>query len=212
MGFTDCLRQQALPPDAEVQVVLIERSSEVLRKLVERVLTFSALESHSLPVVKQSFSIPGLIARLRSRFAPAAEPKGLLLELVAGRTVPPLVGGDPERLAEVLENLLDNAIKFTRQGSVRLHITRQVEYTGAGVMLDFEVEDTGIGIPIADQAKILDPFVQGDGSSTRPYGGIGLGLTTSARLVRHLGGELILESQEGRGTKVRFSLHFDLSA
>jgi signal transduction histidine kinase len=126
--------------------------------------------------------------------------------------VPPLVGGDPERLAEVLENLLDNAIKFTRQGSVALHITRPTRDTGPGVMLDFDVEDTGIGIPIADQAKILDPFVQGDGSSTRPYGGIGLGLTTSARLVRHLGGELTLESQEGSGTKVRFSLHFDLAA
>ena len=84
MGFTDCLRQQTLPPDAEVQVVLIERSSEVLRKLVERVLTFSALESDSLPVVRQTFSIPGLIARLRSRFAPAAEPKGLELRLLAG--------------------------------------------------------------------------------------------------------------------------------
>jgi signal transduction histidine kinase len=79
------------------------------------------------------------------------------------------------------------------------------------VVLGFEVVDTGIGIPIEDQERIFDPFVQGDGSSTRPYGGMGLGLTTSARLVKRLGGELEIESSPGRGTAIRFRLPFDVA-
>jgi signal transduction histidine kinase len=124
--------------------------------------------------------------------------------------VPPFLSGDPDRLAEVLANLIDNAIKFTSEGMVALRITR-VNRVGPGVLLGFEIEDTGIGIPIEDQERILDPFVQGDGSSTRPYGGMGLGLTTSARLVKRLGGEFELESLPGQGTSIRFMLHFDVA-
>jgi signal transduction histidine kinase/tetratricopeptide (TPR) repeat protein len=210
MGFTDCLSQQPLPPDAEIQVELIQRSSEVLRKLVERVLTFSALESNVLPVVKQPFSLPGLLTRLRVRFEGAAESKRLDFMFETARTVPPFLSGDPDHLAEVLENLIENAIKFTREGTVALKISRESR-TAPGVVLGFEVVDTGIGIPIEDQERIFDPFVQGDGSSTRPYGGMGLGLTTSARLVKRLGGELEIESSPGRGTAIRFRLPFDVA-
>jgi signal transduction histidine kinase len=138
-----------------------------------------------------------------------AATKGLDLGFEIAPEVPARITGDRDRLAEALRNLLDNAIKFTPEGKAGLTI--EVEECRVGeVTLRFTVEDSGIGIAGGDQGKVLDPFVQGDGSSTRRFGGMGLGLTTSARLVKVMGGRLELQSVPGQGTSVWFSLRFPL--
>ena len=209
LGFAHCLRQHPLPEAAGEQVAKIEESSEVLKELVDRVLTFSALESNQLPVESTPFAVSGLVAELRSRFMTQAATKGLDLGFEIAPEVPARITGDRDRLAEALRNLVDNAIKFTPEG--RAGLTIEVEGRGVGeVTLRFTVEDSGIGIAGGDQGKVLDPFVQGDGSSTRRFGGMGLGLTTSARLVKVLGGRLELQSVPGQGTSVWFSLRFSL--
>jgi signal transduction histidine kinase len=209
LGFAHCLRQQPLPAEAGQQVARIEESSEVLKDLVDRVLTFSALESNQLPVESTPFAVSGLVAELRSRFLTQAAAKGLDLRFDIAPEVPAWLVGDPNRLIEALRNLLDNAVKFTPEGYAALAIEAADQAVGE-VTLRFTVEDSGIGIEGGDQGKVLDPFVQGDGSSTRRFGGMGLGLTTSARLVKVMGGLVELQSVPGMGTKVWFTLRFPL--
>ncbi len=116
LGFAHCLSQHPLPAEAGEQVARIEESSGVLKELVDRVLTFSALESNQLPVDSTPFAVSGLVAELRSRFLTQAAAKGLDLRFEIGPGVPARLIGDPDRLAEALRNLLDNALKFTPDG------------------------------------------------------------------------------------------------
>jgi len=135
----------------------------------------------------------------------AADPKGLQLSLELDPAVRLSVRGDPVRLRQVLSNLLVNAIKFTERGQIRLRVQRQGE-TNAQHQLRFEIADSGIGIDDALQARLFQSFSQADASTTRLYGGTGLGLAMTASLVRAAGGEVTVESQPGAGTRIELRL------
>jgi CheY-like chemotaxis protein len=129
----------------------------------------------------------------------------LIVEIDAA--VPQTLRGDPGRLRQVLLNLLGNAIKFTHQGTVVLRVTSD-ETTPPDVVLHFSIRDTGIGIPVDRQQQIFEAFTQADASSTRNYGGTGLGLTISSRLVGLMGGTISVESEAGTGSTFRFTARF----
>ena len=137
-------------------------------------------------------------------FAPAADEKGLELLCDIAPDVPELVAGDPGRLRQILLNLLSNAIKFTAHGEVALKVEVDAEDRDTRVV-KFTVTDTGIGVPAEKQVSIFSPFTQADSSTTREYGGTGLGLTISSRLVAMMGGRIWLESEVGRGTQFHFT-------
>jgi len=122
--------------------------------------------------------------------------KGLSFELKIDSDVPDVIDGDAMRLRQILTNLLSNAVKFTERGAVQLAVSLEASATA----LRFQVRDTGIGIPAEHLEAVFEPFRQADGSMTRRYGGTGLGLTICVRLAKQMGGELTLESEEGRGS------------
>ena len=123
--------------------------------------------------------------------------------------VPDLLVGDPERLRQIMLNLVGNAIKFTERGKVVVH-TALASQTAEGVCLHCTISDTGIGIPAEKQQAIFAAFTQADGSTTRQYGGSGLGLTLSAGLVELIGGRIWVESTLGQGSIFQFTLHFGI--
>jgi CheY-like chemotaxis protein/anti-sigma regulatory factor (Ser/Thr protein kinase) len=137
-----------------------------------------------------------------------ASAKGLALTAAIADDVPDLVLGDAARVRQILFNLVANAIKFTPAGSVGIAL-RRVQDASAGVVLEFEVRDTGIGIDAADLARLFTAFAQADGSTTRPFGGIGLGLAISQELARQMHGGLHIDSVVGEGTCARCTLWFD---
>ena len=140
-----------------------------------------------------------------------AHAKGLELTYDVASDVPDVVEGDPGRLRQVILNVVGNAIKFTQQGEVVLHVDALTR-AGDDIHLRFTTTDTGIGIPPEKHARIFEPFSQADGSSTRLYGGTGLGLTICTQLVARMGGVITVESEVGRGSVFRFDAHFRVVA
>ncbi|WP_137292981.1 sensor histidine kinase [Nocardioides dongxiaopingii] len=189
----------------------MQRSGDLLRSLVEDILDFSRIESGQVVLVEQTFDLHALLGDVEDGYAPRAEGAGLAFELDLDPRVPRLVRGDPTRLTQVLTNLLDNALKFTHDGRVRL-AAQAVEASQAATgdsavgpartEVAFVVEDTGIGIREADQQVVFESFRQVDGSTTRRYGGTGLGLAICRRLATSMGGSLTLRSTFGVGTTV----------
>jgi CheY-like chemotaxis protein len=139
-----------------------------------------------------------------------ADEKGLELAYDVAHDIPDTLTGDPGRLRQVVLNLIGNSIKFTREGEVVLQV-ETVERSEETIRLRFVLTDTGIGIPADKQARIFQPFTQADGSSTRLYGGTGLGLTICSQLVARMGGEITVESEVGRGSIFRFTADFGIA-
>lgn len=178
----------------------IDASARLLLAILNDVLDLSKIEAGKLRLEAAPFELGPLLAELRALVEPSAREKGLALHLDA----PPEPGlwvGDRLRLSQVLLNLLSNAIKFTPAGEVRLVCARP-----APGRLRLEVHDTGIGLSDAQQARVFEPFVQGDDSTTRQYGGTGLGLAISRQLVESMGGRLEVNSAPGRGSCFAFEL------
>jgi CheY-like chemotaxis protein/HPt (histidine-containing phosphotransfer) domain-containing protein len=159
-----------------------------------------------LSIQKIPFEPNAVVQSVVSIMETRARARGLTLMCDMASSLPPRLAGDPDRLHQVLLNLVGNAVKFTEQGSVRLLVTGVVENGSA--MLTFSVADTGIGIPAEKQAVIFEPFTQADSSITRQYGGTGLGLTISRQLVDLMEGRMWLESELGRGSTFSFSVTF----
>jgi signal transduction histidine kinase len=145
-----------------------------------------------------------MLDEIVTALAPRAGHRGLTLAATLGADVPDAVLGDPTRLRQVLLNLMDNAIKFTERGGVRVEVHME-----SGSVVRFAVVDTGIGIPDDKQALVFEAFTQADGTTTRRHGGTGLGLTISMQLVTLMGGRLWLESEEGKGTTFFFTVPMD---
>jgi CheY-like chemotaxis protein len=189
-----------------------------LLKLVNDVLDFSKLEANRVELEARPFELHRLLQDVVRLARAQADPKGLPLHLVMGPGVPQTVVSDPLRLRQVLSNLLDNAIKFTTAGDVRLVASGVPSAAGAPgrsgvspndtgtVALTFSVEDTGIGIPHGTVAKLFEAFTQADISTTREYGGTGLGLAICRRLVARMGGHIEVDSTPGVGSAFRVHL------
>jgi signal transduction histidine kinase/DNA-binding response OmpR family regulator len=199
LGMTELLALTSMTAQQQDFVATIRTSGEALLEIINDILDFSKLEAGRLTLHEVAFDVREIAESTAHFVAYGAHAKGLDLCCDLDDDLPESVLGDPGRLREVLTNLLGNAVKFTAQGEVTLEVRTQVLEAGRCI-LRFVVRDTGIGIAIADQARLFMPFSQVDASTTRAYGGTGLGLAISRRLVSLMGGELELESEPGRGS------------
>ncbi|HVX67769.1 MAG TPA: ATP-binding protein [Bryobacteraceae bacterium] len=188
----------------------IQSCGDALLNLVNDILDLSKAESGKLTFEQEPFDVEQLMAGAVAVVAPMAAARGLELRRVTAGDVPPFVCGDRQRIGQVLLNLLSNAVKFTERGSITLGVSCGGT-TAGGVELQWTVQDTGIGIPAEVQERIFDPFTQADSSTTRRYGGTGLGLTICRRVVMAMGGRLELESQPGLGSTFRFTVPLALA-
>ena len=209
LGITHLLRQTKLSDQQEGYVKTMEKSVHILMRIVDDVLDFSRMTEGVLAMKSQAFSPAVALQEVLFAVSESVERKGLSLNCDAAADVPETVVGDPLRLKQVLLNLVDNAIKFTETGGIRLHvgIDRQ---NGNEVTLFFSVADTGIGVSEVDSLHLFNPFMQVDSSMSRNYGGTGLGLAICKNLVEMMQGTIWCESRESEGTTFFFTVKFTL--
>ena len=219
IGLTEVLLDTDLDADQRELVELISYSGDSLLRIVNEVLDFSKIEADQLTIEEHPFELHRCIEGAFELVASAAAEKSLEMTHAVEPDAPPVVIGDKVRVGQILVNLLGNAIKFTERGDVRVsvrfrsdeaHDSRKegcdLESDGGHDELQFSVTDTGIGISEAHMSSLFAPFTQADVSSTREYGGTGLGLTICQRLVKLMGGRIWMESILGLGTTVHFTL------
>ncbi|HEX5802500.1 MAG TPA: response regulator [Azospira sp.] len=205
-GLLGLLRSSPLDDSQRRYLQLANDSATQMQAIVNDILDFSKIEAGKLIIESAPFDLRRLLGGAAEMHAAAAERKGLRFALDLVEPMTRCVVGDPVRLRQILDNLLNNAIKFTERGEVRLIV--QARPVGAQVQLRIAVEDTGIGIPPRVQATIFEKFTQADSSTTRLYGGTGLGLAISKQLATLMGGQIAVSSREGAGS--RFSLMLQL--
>ena len=198
IGFSDILAQENISPDQKNYVDLITTAGRSLLGLINDILDFSKIEAGKIQLEIVECSLEKILNEVEALLRPAARSKNLQLEILPEKNLPACLRTDPARLRQCLVNLVNNAVKFTQQGYVRIRVSL-TKHRGADA-LRFDVEDTGIGIAPEDQQKIFDVFAQADESTTRKYGGTGLGLAITRQLTLNLGGEISLVSQPGQGS------------
>jgi PAS domain S-box-containing protein len=207
MGMTDLALDTELTTEQREYLDTVKMSSDSLLTVINDILDFSKIEAGKIDLEAVDFNLRDCLDTTLKTLALRAEEKGLELLCEVAPGVPEVVRGDSSRLRQVLVNLLGNAIKFTDKGEVALSVQLQIN-DGDESLLRFTVSDTGIGIPAEKQKLIFDPFTQADTSTTRKYGGTGLGLTISSRLVNMMDGRIWVESEFGRGTQFHFTVQF----
>jgi PAS domain S-box-containing protein len=207
IGMTDLALDTELTTEQRGYLDLAKASADSLLTLINDILDFSRVEAGRLEFESIDFNLRDCVETAAKAMAQRAQEKGLELNIHIENDVPKALVGDPSRLRQIIVNLVGNALKFTEQGEVTVDI-RQESNDPGNTLLHFAVTDTGIGIPKDKQATIFDAFTQADGSITRRYGGSGLGLTISRRLVEMFGGHIWLESVEGEGSTFHFTAGF----
>ncbi|WP_019142580.1 ATP-binding protein [Noviherbaspirillum massiliense] len=209
IGMADLLQSTDLNKDQEEMVRSMDSASRLMLSLIEDVLDFSKIEAGKLVVENTPFNLHQLIHETAKLFKYQAAAKNLALQVDLHPDVPEPVIGDPTHLRQVLSNLLSNALKFTEKGRVVLR-TRALGVDTKAARLRFEIEDTGIGIAPDAQAHIFESFTQADASTTRQYGGTGLGTTISKQLAELMGGRLGFYSEAGKGSTFWLELKLPL--
>jgi signal transduction histidine kinase/DNA-binding response OmpR family regulator len=202
LGMADLLGDTALTPEQTTYLKAVKTSGETLLSLIEEVLDFSKIEAGRLDLAVRPFLLAAFVEEVVELLGPRAQEKGLEIGCYVDEHLPARVVGDAARLRQVLFNLAGNAIKFTEQGGVSI----VVEPAARPDMISIAVSDTGIGISLQDQARIFLEFEQADRSSTRKFGGTGLGLTISNRIVESMGGAIAVESAPGQGSTFRVTV------
>lgn len=211
LGLTNLLLETSLDPDQRDMGASIHSSAEALMGILNDILDYSKIESGGLTLEAVPFDVMTLTRQVVDGFGGVAAEKGLAVAMSADPALPATVIGDPGRVRQILANLVGNAIKFTERGHVRVRWS-VVSRDAAAVGLIAYVEDTGVGIPGGKQALIFDRFRQADPSTTRRFGGTGLGLAISRLLVQAMGGEIGVDSAEGKGSTFWFSLRLPVGA
>jgi CheY-like chemotaxis protein/HPt (histidine-containing phosphotransfer) domain-containing protein len=212
IGMTELVLDSELTPDQRDGLETVQASAESLLAILNDILDFSKVESGKMDLEEVPLSVRDLVVDAVKPLAVMADQKGLELITDVDVEVPAGVLGDALRLRQVLTNLVTNAVKFTERGHVLVHVSLARPVVGHRVALRFAVADTGIGVPADKRQSIFEAFRQADGSTTRRYGGTGLGLTISATLVRLMGGEIAIEDTAGGGTTFGFTLEFEEAA
>ncbi len=211
LGMTELVLESQLEPEQRDDIGLVKASAGALLTIVNEILDFSKIEAGKLDLEEVPFDLRKLVRDTLRSMALRAQQKGLEVHCHIPPGLPRTVKGDPGRLRQVLINLLGNAIKFTQQGSVTLALAMGAE-SDQHVDMTFSVTDTGIGIPLDKQQLIFEAFAQVDGSTTRQFGGTGLGLTICRRLVILMQGDLSVSSEPGKGSTFRFRVPLRHSA
>jgi signal transduction histidine kinase/DNA-binding response OmpR family regulator len=209
IGMTQLLLSTTLSKEQTEYAETVYSSAEALLHIINDILDFSKIEAGKLELESIEFRLRDLVEDITEMFGHAAHAKGLDILAYVALDLPQVLVGDPTRLRQVITNLVGNALKFTVKGSVSIKVTRARDVAAAVVgtlPIRVEVEDTGIGIPKAAQARLFQSFTQLDGSYTRQYGGTGLGLTICKQLVEMMQGTLRVESEPGRGSNFQFVL------
>ncbi len=209
MGIADLLAKTELTPEQDRFVQIFRRSGDNLLNLINDILDLSKVEASQLDLERTGFSLSDHLDKVIEMVAPRAQEKGLSLTCEIDPSVSNELVGDPTRLRQVVMNLLGNAIKFTQTGSVTLKVEPQKD-DAVPTALRFTVTDTGIGIPADKLPHIFERFTQADSSTTRRFGGSGLGLTISKRLVELMGGRIWVTSQVDKGSTFAFSVPFEV--
>jgi PAS domain S-box-containing protein len=208
MGIADLLAKTELSPEQDKYVRIFRRAGDNLLNLINDILDLSKVEASQLELERTGFALNDHLEIVTEMVAARAEEKGLKLVCEIAPDVCTDLIGDPTRLRQVLLNLLGNAIKFTQAGTVALRVTLETDLA-VPTALRFTVTDTGIGIPIEKLKQVFERFMQADTSTTRRFGGSGLGLTISKRLVELMGGRIWVESAVGSGSAFSFTVPFE---
>ncbi len=207
LGMLELLQGNHSPLEQREHLQLAERSARHLLQVVDEILDFSKIEAGKMQLEATPFDFGELAGDVVALFSPAAAAKDVTMTLTR-ENIPAALVGDPTRLRQVLSNLLSNAVKFTEAGHIRLHCAWQHDPQVLHVVL----EDSGIGIPADKREAIFQPFSQADSSTTRRYGGTGLGLTICRRLVQMMGGEIGVDSTVGVGSTFHFTARLELAS
>ena len=210
IGMTDLVLDTELAPEQREYLDVVKSSADALLTVINDILDFSRIEAGRLDLDPIDFNPRDAVGDAANSVALRAHQKGLELIADVDAAIPPMLRGDPGRLRQILINLLGNAIKFTHRGEIVLRVTSEAA-TPPDVALHFSVRDTGVGIPLDRQESVFEAFTQADGSTTRAYGGTGLGLTISSKLVQLMGGRLWVESEPGTGSTFHFTAIFTLA-
>jgi len=196
VGMTELAMMTDLDSNQFNILQTIQTESNSLLGIINDILDFSKIEAEMLELEEVSFDITSMVDNLVSSFAHTAQQKDLEIKASLASDIPSGVIGDPGRLKQVMTNLVANAIKFTLEGEINIDV-HVAEDLGKSVKLRFSVRDTGIGIPKNKMRSIFESFTQADSSTTRKYGGTGLGTTISKQLAELMGGEIGVESEVG---------------
>ena len=207
IGMGELLLESGLNDEQRSYVDTIETSGDSLLGLINDILDLSKSEGERLELDQGELDLTRVVEKVLDLLTPKAREKGLTLSAEIHPEVPTELVGDPQRLRQVLVNLVENAVKFTHEGTIELKVLPESGARYPGI-LRFSVRDSGIGIPEDKLETIFSPFTQADASVTRRYGGAGLGLTISRRLVELMSGRLWADSMVGRGSTFHFTAHF----
>ena len=217
IGMTELALETDLSPVQREYLSMVKTSADSLLTVINDILDFSKIEAGRLDLEPVEFDLRDSLADMMRALALRAHEKGLELAYEVMPEVPDALVGDPVRFQQVMLNLVGNALKFTRRGEIVVRVSLEAEAEPAPQpsgdhskirsqrLLRFSVQDTGVGIPAEKQRMIFDAFTQADGSTSRKYGGTGLGLTISSRLVDMMGGRIWVESEEGKGSTFHFT-------
>ncbi|MBF0471847.1 MAG: response regulator, partial [Gammaproteobacteria bacterium] len=205
IGLSHLCLQTQLTPKQQDYIEKVHHSATALLRIINDILDFSKIDAGQLELEITPFSLEDVLVNLSTLIFLKAEEKGVELILDTAVDIPPRLLGDPLRLSQILINLANNAVKFTEAGEVTIR-SKMVRQEGEQIWLHFAVEDSGIGMTPEQKSRLFTAFSQADSSISRKYGGTGLGLTISARLIELMGGEIKVESEAGKGSCFSFTL------
>jgi signal transduction histidine kinase len=209
IGMTGLALTAELDSERKEYLETVQFSANSLLTIIDDILDFSKIEARKLILTTAQFNLRQCLEQVVAALSVKANEKGLALGFLLGSDVPEVVSGDASRVRQVLLNLLGNAIKFTSRGTVSISV-EAIDRISSLTTLKFRVSDTGVGIPKNKQEVIFEAFTQADGSSTREFGGTGLGLTICSQLVALMRGKIWVESDPGRGSDFYFTGVFEI--
>jgi signal transduction histidine kinase/CheY-like chemotaxis protein len=210
IGLTSLLLDSPHPPEQEQQLTMVNQSANHLLGVLNDILDISKIEAGQLQLSPEEFSLYSIMEQINEIVIQQVKEKGLEFEWLPHNNIPGRVIGDPQRLKQVLLNLIGNAVKFTHKGKISVKVQRENEAANEEnrnkVTLYFSVTDTGIGIPSEHQSHIFESFTQADSTISRKHGGTGLGLAISRQLVELMGGKIWFQSSHGEGSVFHFTV------
>ena len=210
IGMSHLALENDLKPKQRNYIEKVHRSAESLLSVINDILDFSKIEADTLELEETDFYLQDVINNVTNLIMYKADEVGISLDVNVHPSIPAVLNGDPLRLSQVLINLAINAVKFSScGGTVTLNATL-IEQDDSAVLLQFSIQDTGVGLSSEQQSKLFEQFNQADNSTARQYGGVGLGLVISQKIVNLMKGDIVVESKEGVGSKITFTARLRL--